>query len=129
MKKVYIVEPCRTAANTSRINDGAAAMLIVSILLAKGLKPIASYVAGGSCGVDLSIIGIEPVRSVQLALKKANLRVGDKVINTVRETIDKLESTTQSHDRCFLAEVMSWNTSDIALHLGLVCCAMAVLVP
>lgn len=68
-----------TAANASGINDGAAAMLVVSedFVRANHLEPAARYVAGASIGVEPSLMGLGPIPSVKKALQKAGLQVSD----------------------------------------------------
>ena len=68
-----------TAGNASGINDGAAALVIMSAEKAKelGVKPLAKIVTGASAGVDPSIMGIGPVYATRKALKKANLELKD----------------------------------------------------
>ena len=43
--------------------------------------------------------------------------------------VDKLRDTSQSHDRCSIVEVMGRHCGDIALHAGIACGALAILVP
>ena len=64
-----------TAGNASGINDGAAAVVVMSKERAKelGLTPIATIVSNASAGVAPSIMGIGPVQAVKKALTKANL--------------------------------------------------------
>jgi len=64
-----------TAGNASGINDGAAALLIMSREKADelGLKPLARIVANASAGVDPSIMGIGPVPATKRVLEKAGL--------------------------------------------------------
>lgn len=64
-----------TAGNASGINDGAAAVVVMSKERATelGLTPLATIVANASAGVDPSIMGIGPVQAVKKALAKANL--------------------------------------------------------
>ena len=64
-----------TAGNSSSLNDGAAAVLVMSEARAKdlGKKPIARIVATGIAGVDPRYMGIGPVPAAQQALKKAGL--------------------------------------------------------
>lgn len=64
-----------TAGNASGINDGAAAVVVMSQERAYelGLKPLATIVANASAGVDPSIMGIGPVSAVKKALAKANM--------------------------------------------------------
>ncbi len=68
-----------TAGNASGINDGAAALVIMSKAKADelGLTPLATIVANGSAGVDPSVMGIGPVQAVKKALSKANLQLSD----------------------------------------------------
>ena len=68
-----------TAANASGINDGAAALLIMSGEKARalGLKPMARILSYAASGVDPAIMGIGPVEASRKALAKANLTVDD----------------------------------------------------
>jgi acetyl-CoA acyltransferase len=68
-----------TAGNSSPLNVGAAAVLIMSEEKAKalGLKPIAKIRAMAVAGVDPSIMGIGPVPATQKALKRAGLKLED----------------------------------------------------
>ena len=68
-----------TAANASGINDGAAAVIVMSAEKAAelGVKPMAKLVAGCSGGVDPSIMGVGPVASTRKALAKANMTIDD----------------------------------------------------
>jgi acetyl-CoA C-acetyltransferase len=68
-----------TAASSSGINDGAAALIIMSKEKAEelGIKYLAEVKSYGSAGVDPSIMGVGPVPAVQKALKAANWTVDD----------------------------------------------------
>ncbi len=68
-----------TAGNASGINDGAAALVIMSAEKAKelGVEPLCTIVTHASAGVDPSIMGIGPVSAVQKALKRANMSKDD----------------------------------------------------
>ncbi|MCL2007651.1 MAG: acetyl-CoA C-acetyltransferase [Treponema sp.] len=68
-----------TAANASGINDGAAAIVVMSAEKAKevGVKPLARFIAGSWAGVDPAIMGIGPVAAVEKLLKKTSLSIGD----------------------------------------------------
>ena len=68
-----------TAGNASGINDGAAAIVVMSAERAKelGVKPMARIIATASAGVEPSIMGVGPVASTKKALAKANLTVDD----------------------------------------------------
>ena len=68
-----------TAGNASGVNDGAAAIVVMSADKAKelGIKPMAKFVAGSWAGVEPSIMGIGPVPAVQKLLKKASMTIND----------------------------------------------------
>ncbi|WP_372997305.1 acetyl-CoA C-acetyltransferase [Lutispora sp.] len=68
-----------TAGNASGINDGAAAIVVMSKEKADelGIKPLAKVVSYASAGVDPSIMGIGPVPATKLALERANLKLED----------------------------------------------------
>ena len=68
-----------TAGNASGINDGAAAVVVMSEEKAKelGVKPMATFVAGALAGVDPSIMGIGPVASTKKVLDKAGMKIED----------------------------------------------------
>ena len=68
-----------TAGSASGINDGAAALVIMSKQKAEelGLKPLVTIKATGNAGVDPSIMGIGPVPAVKKALEKAALSIED----------------------------------------------------
>ncbi len=66
-----------TAGNASGINDGAAAVMLMSgdALKSSGAKPMARLVAYAHAGVDPNIMGIGPVPASQLVLKRAGLKL------------------------------------------------------
>ena len=68
-----------TAANASGINDGAAAVVVMSEEKAKelGVKPMAKFVVGASAGLDPSIMGVGPAFSTRKALEKADMKIED----------------------------------------------------
>lgn len=79
MRPAFKPDGTVTAANASGINDGAAAIVVMSEEKAKelGVTPLATFVAGASAGVDPSIMGIGPVFSSRKALSKADMVIGD----------------------------------------------------
>jgi len=68
-----------TAGNSSSLNDGAAALIVMNAEKAKelGMKPLARYVSSGVAGVSPRIMGIGPVSATRIALKKAGLSIAD----------------------------------------------------
>jgi acetyl-CoA acyltransferase len=76
-----------TAGNASGLNDGAAALLVVSgeAVKKQNLQPLARIVSSGVAGVEPRIMGIGPVKASQLALKRAGLTLDDMDILELNE--------------------------------------------
>ncbi len=68
-----------TAGNASGINDGAAAIVVMSEEKAKelGVKPMATWVGGALAGVEPEVMGIGPVAATRKVLKKTELSLDD----------------------------------------------------
>lgn len=82
---------------------------------------------------DLSLKGIPCIGipgTIDNDIACCDYTVGfDTAVNTVMDMVDKLRDTSQSHDRCSIVEVMGRHCGDIALHAGIACGALAILVP
>lgn len=79
LRPAFKKEGTVTAGNASGINDGAAAVVIMSEKRAQqlGLTPLASIRSYASAGVDPKLMGLGPIPATRLALKKANLALAD----------------------------------------------------
>jgi acetyl-CoA C-acetyltransferase len=68
-----------TAANASGINDGAAALILMTAAEAshRGLAPLARVAAWGHAGVDPQVMGLGPIPASRKALKRAGWQLGD----------------------------------------------------
>lgn len=68
-----------TAGNSSGLNDGAAAILLMSADKAKqmGLRPLARIIASASAGVEPRIMGLGPIPATQKAFKRSGLSAKD----------------------------------------------------
>jgi acetyl-CoA C-acetyltransferase len=79
LKPAFSKDGTVTAGNASGINDGAAAVVVMSADEAKrrGLKPLARIVSWAQAGVDPSIMGIGPVPASKKALEKAGWKASD----------------------------------------------------
>lgn len=79
LKPAFKKDGTVTAGNASGINDGAAAIIVVSGDYVKehGLKPMAKIVSYGSRGVEPRVMGIGPVKATKVALERAGLKVED----------------------------------------------------
>lgn len=77
LKPAFKADGTVTAANASGINDGAAAVVVMSEKKASelGVKPMAHLISGATAGVDPSVMGIGPVFSTRKALEKAGLSI------------------------------------------------------
>lgn len=79
LKPVFRPDGRITAGNCCPLNDGAAAVVIMSDTKAKqlGLTPLARIVSTGVSGLSPEIMGLGPVDASQQALKRAGLSIGD----------------------------------------------------
>ena len=79
LRPVFKKDGTVTAANSSGINDGAAALIVTSESKAEklGLNPLASIKSYAISGVDPSIMGIGPVPAMRTALDRAGLAIDD----------------------------------------------------
>ena len=73
LKPAFKKDGTVTAGNSSGVNDGAAAVCLMTGKIAnkKNIKPLAKIVSWAQCGVDPSIMGMGPIPASKLALKKA----------------------------------------------------------
>ena len=87
LKSVFRDNGTVTPGNASGINDGAAAVILTSSSEAekKSLKPLARIVSWSSVGVEPSLMGLGPIDSVKLALKKANWKIEDVDLFEINE--------------------------------------------
>jgi acetyl-CoA C-acetyltransferase len=101
-----------TAGNASGINDGAAAVIMMSAKKADelGLKPMARIKAYSSAGVDPSVMGIGPVPAAQLCLKKAGWTHSDVDLMEINEAF--------AAQALAVNKEMGWDTSKINVNGG-----------
>ena len=105
-----------TAGNSSGINDGAAAIVVMSEEKAKelGVKPMATWVGGALGGVDPSIMGVGPVAAVNKLMKKLDMKVADMDLIEANEAF-AAQSLAVGHDLGFDPEKLNVNGGAIAL--------------
>jgi acetyl-CoA C-acetyltransferase len=101
-----------TAGNASGINDGAAAVMMMSAKRAKelGLKPLVRIRAYSSAGVDPSIMGIGPIPASQLCLKKAGWTAKDLDLLEINEAF-AAQAIAVNRD-------MGWDTKKVNVNGG-----------
>ncbi len=101
-----------TAANASGINDGAAAVLLMTAEQAekRNIKPLARIASFATAGVDPSIMGIGPVHASKAALSKAKWTVND---------LDLVESNEAfAAQACAVNKEMDWDPSIVNVNGG-----------
>ncbi len=105
-----------TAGNASGINDGAAAIVVMSEEKAKelGVKPMATWVAGALGGVDPSIMGVGPVAATKKVLDRTGLKIEDFDIYEANEAF-AAQSVAVGRDLGFDLDKLNVNGGAIAL--------------
>ena len=101
-----------TAANASGINDGAAAMTLMSEseLKNKNIEPMARIVSWASAGVDPTIMGTGPIPASRKALEKAGWSIND---------LDLIESNEAfAAQSCAVNKELGWDTSKVNVNGG-----------
>ena len=116
LKPAFKKDGIVTAGNASGINDGAAAIVVMSEEKAKelGIKPMATWVGGALGGVDPSIMGVGPVAAVNKLMGKLNMKVADMDLIEANEAF-AAQSLAVGHDLGFDMEKLNVNGGAIAL--------------
>ena len=105
-----------TAGNASGINDGAAAVIVMSEekAIELGVKPMATWVAGALGGVDPSIMGVGPVAATKKVLAKTGLTIDDFDLYEANEAF-AAQSVAVGRDLGFDLKKLNVNGGAIAL--------------
>ncbi|MFR6412010.1 MAG: acetyl-CoA C-acetyltransferase [Angelakisella sp.] len=116
LKSAFKKDGIVTAGNASGINDGAAAIVVMSEEKAKelGVKPMATWVGGALGGVDPSIMGVGPVAAVNKLMKKLDMKVADMDLIEANEAF-AAQSLAVGHDLEFDPAKLNVNGGAIAL--------------
>jgi len=111
-----------TAGNSSGLNDGAAALLVMSAEKAKSLnlKPIARIVASASAGVPPRVMGYGPIPSTNKALARAGLKIKDIGLMELNEAF-AVQSLAVIEDLGIDPEIVNVNGGAIAIGHPLGC--------
>jgi acetyl-CoA C-acetyltransferase len=112
LRPAFSKEGSVTAGNASGINDGAAAVMLMSAQKANelGLKPLAKIRAYSSAGLDPSIMGMGPVSASQLCLKKAGWSHNDLDLMEINEAF--------AAQAIAVNKEMGWDTKKINVNGG-----------
>ena len=105
-----------TAGNASGINDGAAALVVMSAEKAEalGIKPLVKITAWGSKGVDPKIMGYGPFAATKVALERAGLTISDMDLIEANEAF-AAQSLAVAKDLYFNMDIVNVNGGAIAL--------------
>jgi len=112
LRAAFDKEGTVTAGNASGINDGAAAVMLMSAAKAKelGLKPMSTIKAAASAGVDPTIMGIGPVPATQKALARVGWKLAD---------LDLLEANEAFAAQAIgVARELKWDMSKVNVNGG-----------
>jgi len=87
LKTVFKENGTVTAGNSSGINDGAAATILMSRDEAerRSIQPLVKILSWATCGVEPSLMGLGPIPAVKMALKKANWKIEDVDLFEINE--------------------------------------------
>ncbi|MEI7290728.1 acetyl-CoA C-acetyltransferase [Paraburkholderia tropica] len=112
LKPAFAKEGTVTAANASGINDGAAAVVVMSAKKAEelGLKPLARIKAYANAGVDPKVMGIGPVPASQRCLERAGWSASDLDLMEINEAF--------AAQALAVNKQMGWDTSKINVNGG-----------
>lgn len=116
-----------TAGNSSGINDGAAASLLVNEELANklNLKPLARVVSMAVAGVDPAYMGVGPVPAVKKALQRAGLKISDVGLIELNEAF-AAQSLACIKDLDLNPEIINVNGGAIAIGHPLGCSGVRI---
>jgi acetyl-CoA C-acetyltransferase len=112
MRPAFAKDGSVTAANASGLNDGAAALVLMSAkdAGARKLTPLARIVSWASAGVDPKIMGTGPIPASRMALKKAGWNAAD---------LDLIESNEAfAAQACAVNKGLGWDTAKVNVNGG-----------
>lgn len=122
LKPAFRKDGTVTAGNSSGLNDGAAALLMMSEEKAKALnlKPLARVVTSASAGVPPRVMGYGPVPATKKALERAGLKIGDIGLMELNEAF-AVQSLAVIEDLGIDPELVNVNGGAIAIGHPLGC--------
>lgn len=128
LKPAFQKDGSVTAGNASGINDGAAALVLMSREKAEelGIKPLATIVSYGSMGLDPKIMGYGPFHATKLALEKAKLSIDDMDLIEANEAF-AVQSLAVARDLKFDMSKVNVNGGAIALGHPIGCSGARIL--
>ena len=128
LKPAFRKDGTVTAGNSSGLNDGAAALLLMSEETAKelGYKPLARIIASAAAGVAPKVMGIGPVYATRKALSRASLKIEDIGLVELNEAF-AVQSLAVIKELGLDPEIVNVNGGAIALGHPLGCSGARIL--
>jgi len=116
LKTVFKENGTVTAGNSSGINDGAAAIILMSREEAeiRSIEPLVKIISWATCGVEPALMGLGPIPAVNMALRKANWKIEDVDLFEVNEAF-AAQSIAVIKDLKISKEIVNVNGGAIAL--------------
>ena len=116
LKPAFKPDGIVTAGNSSGINDGAAAVVVIAEDVAKelGVVPMARFVGGALAGVDPSIMGVGPVAATKKVMAKTGYQISDFDLIEANEAF-AAQSLAVQKDLGFSDDVLNVNGGAVAL--------------
>jgi acetyl-CoA acetyltransferase family protein len=117
-----------TAGNASGMNDGAAALVLMSAARAQalGIRPLARWVASGASGTDPRTMGLGPVQATRKALRRAGIDVADVDLVELNEAF-AVQAMAVMRELGLREEITNVNGGSIALGHPLGCSGARIL--
>jgi acetyl-CoA C-acetyltransferase len=112
LRPAFVKDGSVTAANASGLNDGAAAVMVMSEAEAgkRGLKPLVRIASYATAGLDPSIMGVGPIHASRKALDKAGWKVGDLDLVEANEAF--------AAQACAVNKDMGWDPAIVNVNGG-----------
>ena len=112
LKPAFAKDGTVTAGNASGLNDGAAALVLMSAkdAAARGLTPLARIASWAQAGVDPKVMGTGPIPASRLALQKAGWKASDLDLMEANEAF--------AAQACAVNKELGWDTSKVNVNGG-----------
>ncbi|NJM83713.1 MAG: acetyl-CoA C-acetyltransferase [Tabrizicola sp.] len=112
LRPAFVKDGSVTAANASGLNDGAAAVVLMTAEEAekRGLTPLARIASYATAGLDPSIMGVGPIHASRKALQKAGWKVGDLDLVEANEAF--------AAQACAVNKDMGWDPAIVNVNGG-----------
>ncbi len=128
LKPAFKKDGSVTAGNSSGLNDGAAALLVMEEkkALSLGYKPLARYVTSAASGIEPRIMGLGPIQATHKALQQSRLQISDLQLIELNEAF-AVQALAVLRELGISEDIMNVNGGAIALGHPLGCSGARIL--